>query len=78
MGKRTGLAAGDTGHSFTTPWPKKLLLQKNSTRLRLGNVENGQVVLMSSKTERSVGVTAWRQGSGFEVVCKLDTYATIF
>ena len=31
-----------------------------------------------SKTERGVGAVAWRQGSGFEVVCKLDTYATIF
>ena len=32
----------------------------------------------SSKTERGVRATAWRQGSGLEVVCKLDNHATVF
>ena len=31
-----------------------------------------------SKTETGVGAAAWRQGSGFEVVCRLDTHATVF
>ena len=31
-----------------------------------------------SKTERGVGAAAWRQGSGIEVVCNLDTHATVF
>ena len=51
---------------------------------------NGQVARMSSlgkdwsdsrmapKPRGAVGATAWRQGSGFEVVCRLDTPATVF
>ena len=31
-----------------------------------------------SKTERGVGAAAWRQESGFEVLCRLDTHATVF
>ena len=31
-----------------------------------------------SKTERGIGAAAWRQGSGLEVVCKLDTHAMVF
>ena len=31
-----------------------------------------------SKTERGVGAAAWRYGSGFKVVCRLDTHATVF
>ena len=30
------------------------------------------------KTEKGVGAAAWRQVSGYEVVCNLDMYATIF
>ena len=31
-----------------------------------------------SKTEKGVRAASWRQGSGHEVVCNLDIYATIF
>ena len=32
----------------------------------------------SSKTERGDGAAAWRWGSGFEVVCRLNTDSTVF
>ena len=32
----------------------------------------------ASKTEQALGTTAWRQGSGLEVVCKPDTHANVF